>query len=80
MSEYMFGVSYTKPTRKEAKRRDRICREEGGYGLVEVNVRPNEAIGINNGRYQSWFTGPNYGAPFDEDLKRRVMERIEAEG
>jgi hypothetical protein len=75
MSEYMFGVTYTKPSRKDAKRFDRICRDEGGYGFTEVNVRADQSQGVNNGRYQGWFTGPNYGAPFDDHLRDRVLER-----
>lgn len=77
MGEYMFGVSYTKISRKEAKRRDRICIDEGGYGLTEVNIIDGETPGINNGRYQSWFSGPNREAPLNDRLRDRVMARID---
>ena len=79
MSEYMWGVTYNKPTRKAAKQMDKICREEGGFGLNEVNVTQGTTIGINNGRYQGWFCGPNRGHPFDDQLRERVAARIELE-
>ncbi len=75
MGEYMFSIRYNRPSRKIAKRLDTICREEGGYGYTEVNVTDGDAIGINNGRYQGWFVGPNLGSPFDDDLAKRVKAR-----
>ena len=76
MSEYMFGVTRENPGRREAHRWDRICREEGGYGYTELNVGEGETPGVNNGRYQGWFSGPNLGSPFDDRLRDRVMDRI----
>mgnify|MGYP001145623081 CR=1 FL=1 len=77
MSEYCFGVTYDKPAKREAERWDRICKQEGGFGYTEVNRKEGDCIGINNGRYQGWFVGPNYGAPFDEQLAQRVFDRID---
>jgi len=76
MSEYMWGVSYSRPSRKIAALMDKICREEGGYGLNEVNVVQGRTIGVNNGQYQGWFCGPNRGYPFDDQLRDRVEARI----
>jgi len=77
--EFMWGVTTQKPSRAKAKKMDKICRDEGGYGLHEVNVEEGAAPGLNNGRYQGWFAGPNYGSPHNGDLARRVAERIEKE-
>jgi len=66
MSEYQFGITTKKPSRKDAKRFDRICKEEGGHGFTETSV----------GTYRGWFAGPNKGEPFDSDLKSRVLARI----
>lgn len=78
MDTFMFGLTSDKPTRAAAKRMDRICREEGGLGFIENNVKPNTSPGIANGRYHAWFTAPNRGNPFNEDMARRVRERIAA--
>ena len=79
MSEFMWGRITQKPSRAKAKKMDRICREEGGSGFDEVNVTAGFTPGINNGRYQGWFIGPNRGEPHNSDLARRVNERIERE-
>lgn len=76
MSEYQFGVTYTKPSAKDAKRWDRICKAEGGTGYGEVNRKRGDCPGINNGKYQGWFTGPNYGDPFDQQLRERVLVAV----
>ena len=79
MSEYMWGVSYQRPSRAKARKMDRICQEEGGYGLNEVNVHEGRTLGVNNGKYQGWFCGPNRGCPFDDQLAARVSERVRKE-
>ena len=79
MSEYMFGICKAKPTLAQAKRRDQICKEEGGWGYTEVNRRRGSNPGINHGEYQGWYSGPNRGNPFDDRLARRVMDRVSAE-
>ena len=73
---FMFGITHEKPTKAEAARWDRICKEEGGYGFIEVNRRRGEDPGTNHGAYQGWFTGPNLGAPFDQALAVAVEIRI----
>lgn len=79
MSEYMWNVTGLKPSLIQAKKMDRICCDEGGYGYTEVNRRRGAAPGINNGQYQGWFSGPNLGSPFDEYLRSRVEERLRQE-
>ena len=79
MSVFMWGATTQKPSRSRAKKMSRICREEGGDGFDEVNVTDGFTPGVNNGRYQGWFVGPNHGEPHNSDLSRRVKERIERE-
>ena len=75
MNEYMFGTSYDRITRKEAKRREQIAKKHGVW-FTEINVKQGSCPGINNGRYQSWFSGPNRGWPFDDQLRERVLSEI----
>lgn len=72
---FFFGSSTTRVTRAAARKIASIARAEGAE-LVEVNVKPGQAPGINGGRYQRWFTGPNQGNPFDQQLAARVSARI----
>lgn len=76
MSEHMFGITYNKPSQRTAKQWDRICREAGGYGYTECNRKEGASPGINNGRYQGWFVGPNRGEPFDSRLANDVKNKI----
>lgn len=64
MSEYMFGVIREKLSARECQRRDRICREEGGYGYSQIDDSHGTAV---DGRWLGWFSGPNQGEPFDSD-------------
>jgi len=73
---YLFGVTYEKPSRKEAARRDTICKEEGGEEYIEINTQENNNPGINNGKYQGWFTALNRGEPFDSELASRVLQKV----
>jgi len=68
MSEHMWGGTREKPSRDTARKWDRICREAGGYGFVEI-TEPT-------GRYHGWFAGPNRGHPFDRWLEERVEAAI----
>lgn len=77
MSEYMFGITYNKPSQRKAKQWDRICRELGGYGYNEVNRVEGATPGINSGRYQGWFVAPNRGWGIDDELAKRVLSKIE---
>lgn len=67
MSEYMFGITRIRPTAQVAEQLDRICREEGGTGFQWCGQ-----AGVKMG----WFTGPNRGAPFDRNLRDRVLRRV----
>lgn len=69
MSEYIFGVSRSRPTRRAAARMRRIAKKHGAY-LVEATV-PGTG-------YQRWFCGPNRGWPFDGHMAKAVLDEIEA--
>ena len=73
MSEYMFGVCRHKVSDRESRRRDRICRQEGGLGYQQIDDSHGTAIG---GRWVGWYAGPNYGEPFDRDLASAVLSRV----
>lgn len=75
MSEYMFGITKTKPTAATAKKWDKIAREYPGGGYVEVNRKEGSALGINNGRYQGWFVINNLGAPFDGARSKEILSK-----
>ncbi len=75
MGEYMWGITYEKPSRAEAALRQKAAESEGA-DYIEVNVKPGEAPGINNGRYQAWYAGPNMGTPFDEGMAERVKVKL----
>jgi len=79
MSELCFHVMHTKPTRKQAKRIERIVIDEGGWAFKVLNVTQGDEPWCNNGHYQGWCTGPNRGAPWDQELAARVAERIAKE-
>ena len=70
MSEHMWGIVRSKPSRSQAERFDRICRECGGYGFTEIHLTGK------SGNYQGWFSGPNRGYPFDLWLENRVESEI----
>ena len=80
MSEYMFGLLRSKPTRARARQMNRICRQEGGIAFVEVNRKEGTRPEVNHGHYQGWFTAPNRGNPFDVQLAARVRARLASEG
>lgn len=77
MDEYQFAVSSVKISRKEAARRAAIAKKHDAE-FVEVNVRENDTRGINNGRYQSWFSCDNCGEPFNTSTRLAVMKEIES--
>ena len=66
----MFGVSREKPTRRAAKRMERIAKKHGAY-LVEVTL-PGTG-------YQRWFCCPNRGQPFDHATARAVLDEIDSD-
>lgn len=75
MSEYLFGTVHHKLSAREVWRRDRICREEGGYGFSQIDESHGTAAG---GRWLGWYSGPNRGNPFDQELAARVLARVAA--
>lgn len=66
MSEYIFGLTKEVITEKEGKRRDEIAQK---FGATFVGP-----ISFPDGTTRGWFVGPNRGHPFDNDLRRNVME------
>ena len=74
MSEYLFGVSRVRVSKKEAARRDRICKKHGGYGYNQIDESHGTQEG---GRWVGWYAGPNRGAPFDGQLASAVLAEVE---
>jgi hypothetical protein len=67
MSEYMFGVSRERPTRKIARKMNAVAKKHGAC-LVE-SVLPGTG-------YQRWFCGPNRGEPFNGAMAKAVLTDI----
>jgi hypothetical protein len=76
MSEYFFATSQARISRAKAKKYEAAARAEGAE-MTEVNVREGAAPGINGGRYQRWMACPNRGSPFDQEIERAVLARLE---
>lgn len=70
MSEYMFGVSRTKLSRRDAAKMQSIARKHG-CTLVEASLPDG---------YQRWFAGPNHGSPFDRQMSEAVYADLAAAG
>lgn len=62
----MFSLTNESITKKEGKRRDKIAKKFGANYVGSINI-PGSAT-------KGWFAGPNRGQPFDNDLRRNVME------
>lgn len=75
MGEYMFGVTPRKLSARAVARRDRLCRQHGGYGYQQVDESHGTAEG---GRWVGWYSGPNRGAPFDGMLATKVLAAVKA--
>jgi len=71
MSEYMFGTSRVKPSRKDAKAMAKVAKKHR-CSFIEV-VLPGTG-------YQRWFSGPNRGHPFDQTLSQGVYKDLETLG
>ena len=69
MSQFMFGVSRLKPTRKDAKIMARVAKKYECY-FIETSL-PGTG-------YQRWFSGPNFGHPFDQAMAKAVYADLEA--
>ena len=65
MSEYMFGVTHSKLTKTEGRRRDKIARQHGGNFVGPVNIPGNSATG--------WFAVPNNGEPLNGGTAKTIM-------
>jgi hypothetical protein len=68
---HIFGVTRTRPSRRDANLRSSIAQQHGGW-FVEVNVREGEAPWINGGAYRGWFEVPDKAA-------QQMIERALAE-
>lgn len=68
MNEFLFCVRKGQLTAREEQRRERIARKHG--------VCFNYFNDPGNG-WVSWFSGPNYGEPFDSNLAKAVRADIE---
>lgn len=68
---HIFGVTRTRPSRRDANLRSSIAQQHGGW-FVEVNVREGEAPWINGGAYRGWFEVPDAAA-------QQMIERALAE-
>ena len=68
---HIFGVTRTRPSRRDANLRSSIAQQHGGW-FVEVNVREGEAPWINGGAYRGWFEVPDKAA-------QQIIERALAE-
>lgn len=62
----MFGSTTESITKKEGKRRDKIAQTLGANFIGPINIPASATKG--------WFVGPNRGHPFDNDLRKNVME------
>jgi hypothetical protein len=71
MSEYMFGVSRTRPTAEAKRTMERVAKQHG-VSFVD-GVFPGDG-------YQHWFTTPNLGSPFNEATAKAVYDDLEKEG
>ena len=71
MSEFMFGVSRQKPTRRIAKQLEKIAVRHDAY-LVEATL-PGTG-------YQRWFAARNMGEPFDSNRSKAVHADLVAAG
>jgi hypothetical protein len=71
MSEFMFGVSRQKPTRRIAKQLEKIAARHDAY-LVEANL-PGTG-------YQRWVAARNAGDPFNSNRSKAVHADLVAAG
>lgn len=70
MSEYMFGVSHRRLSARLAKKVDAIAKRHGAYLVTAA---------LPGTGYQRWFCGPNYGAPFDQQMADAVYADLAIE-
>ena len=71
MSEFMFGVSTKKPTRRDAKKMRQIAKGHDAY-MVEATI-PGTG-------YQRWFCTRNWGEPSNSATAKAVYADMAAAG
>ena len=71
MSEFLFGTSDQKPTRRIVNQMEKIAARHDAY-LVEAKV---PGIG-----YQRWFAAPNAGDLFNNKRLNAVLDDLVAAG
>lgn len=64
-SEYLFGTTTEKLTKKEGARRDRIAQKHGGNFVGPVAIPGNMTKG--------WFAIPNKGEPFNSRTAKAIL-------
>ena len=69
-SEYMFGVSTEKLTKREAARRDRIARKHGGNFVGPLTTAGNFG--------KSWYAIASRGEPFDQQTASEILAEVNA--
>lgn len=67
MAEYMFGVS-VRDGRTSGRERDRNAEIAQRHGCTWTEIYDQ-----GTGRWKSWFSGPNRGRPFDQQMENRVL-------
>lgn len=72
MSQYMFGVRRGTLPAATVRKIERVAKRHGCTFVGPVSIPGNGT--------QSWFAGPNRGAPFDDAMARAVFDDLEAEG
>lgn len=65
MSEYLFGTTTAKLTKKEGTRRDKIAKKFGGSFVGPVSIPGNHLTG--------WFAIPNKGEPFNSRTAKDIL-------
>ena len=68
---HIFGVTRTRPSRRDASLRSNIAQQHGGW-FVEVNINEGDAPWINGGAYRGWFEVPD--AASQQMIERALAE------
>lgn len=71
MGSFMFGITRGKLTAQELKIRRAVAKKHE-INWIYADI-PGQGL-------QGWFSGPNYGAPFDRDLARAVAADLSERG
>jgi hypothetical protein len=69
MSEFLFGTTTEKVTRKNAVRFDKIAKIVAGKAAGFTTIHPPE------GGVKSWFAIPNRGNPFDRQNANAILSQ-----